>query len=540
MPTPPDDAFTELIDADIDRVDLVDKAANGLPILMAKAEEGAMPTGLVEPDVIRDLIGMPVPPGLARGIVGKTAEPAAPAATADDPGWTVTVTGRPGYDALASLLTKHGGQLVPDIITKDTDVAAEPDLDPTKILAEPEGSAPGNANTPGSPAWEAVDAATARKWTAILARAKTALLVMEEREVMESVAGELGDFDQSLDLNSAACAIDYAISVLAPFAVNEQAEVDNVEALEAIGKAALDGLCGPLEVVESLGQVRKAGRSLSASNERAIREAVESLQKVLASLPAAPDTTESGQPVAKKESIMPETGTAPETTVDIPAVEPDAVGKADGEGKAPMVAVYDAKGKLVGIVDPTEITPISGADATDETEPEAPAAAAADDLEPAPAAAVGVPAEDVAKEAPADTAPAADDVTKTTPGTEPDVSQSSDIAELVKGILDAHSATQTELISKQSAAIVELVERVETLKGQVQTLEEQPATPSVFANGAQPMLRGQDRGAPPVDVTKALELRDTLHNGTAAEQNTAAIEMQKGAIAELRRIHNGG
>ncbi|MGR3875804.1 hypothetical protein ACUXZZ_45545 (plasmid) [Streptomyces graminifolii] len=527
MPTPPDDAFTELIDADIDRVDLVDKAANGLPILMAKAEEGAAPGGLVEPDVIRDLLG-------------KTAGPAAPAQTADDPGWTVTLTGRPGYDALNSLLTNHGGRLVPDIITKDSDVAAEPDLDPTKILAEPEGSAPGSPDVPGSPAWEAVDAATARKWTAILSRAKTALGVMVERELLEPTDGDPDDFNSVMDLGDAACAIDYAISLLAPFAVGEQAEVDSVEALEAIGKAALDGLSGPLEVVESLGQVRKAGRSLSASNERAIREAVESLQKVLASLPAAPETTESGQPVAKKESNMPETGT-PETTVDTTAVAPEAVAKADGEGKAPMVAVYDAKGKLVGIVDPTEITPISGADATDETEPEAPAAAA-DDLEPAPAAAVGVPAEDVAKGAPADdtTVAPGDDVTKTTPGTEPDVSKSSDLAELVKGMLDEHSATQTELITKQSAAIVELAGLVETLKGQVQTLEEQPATPSVFANGAQPMLRGQDRGAPPVDVAKARELRDTLHNGTAREQNAAAIEMQKGAIAELARIHNGG
>jgi hypothetical protein len=357
---------------------------------------------------------------------------------------------------------------------------------------------------------------------------------MVERELLEPTDGDPDDFDSVMDLGDAACAIDYAISLLAPFAVGEQAEVDSFEALEAIGKAALDGLSGPLEVVESLGQVRKAGRSLSASNERAIREAVESLQKVLASLPAAPETPESGQPVAKKESTMPETGTAPETTIDTPAVEPDAVGKADGEGKAPMVAVYDAKGKLVGIVDPTEITPISGADATDETEPEAPAAA--DDLEPAPAAAVGVPAEDVAKDAPADDTT----VTKTTPGTDPDVSNSSDLAELVKSILNEHSATQTELVTTQGAAIVELADRVEALKSQVKTLEEQPATPSVFANGAQPMLRGQDRGTPSVDVTKARELRDTLYNGTAPEQNAASIEMQKSAIAALQAIHNGG
>jgi hypothetical protein len=526
MPTSPDDEFTELVDADIPRVDLVDKAANGMSFLIAK-RAGSDQAGLVTPDHIR-------------GLIGKSAEPEP--APADDPGWTVTLTGRPGYDALASLLTKHGGRLVPDIITKDSDVASETDLDPTVILAEPDEKAPGSPDVPGSPAWEAVDAATARKWTAILSRAKTALGVMVERELLEPTDGDPDDFDSVMDLGDAACAIDYAISLLAPFAVGEQAEVDSVEALAAIGKS-LDGLPHPLEVIESLGQVRKAGRSLSAANERAIREAVESLQKVLASLPAAPDTQDSGQPVAKKESIMPETGNAPETTADTtPAVEPAEVGKADGEGKAPMVAVYDAKGKLVGIVDPTEITPISGADAAEDEQPEAPAAAA-DDLEAAPAASVGVPAEDVTKDAPADDTTAVatdDDVTKTTTGTEPDVSKSSDLAELVKGMLDEHSATQTELITQQGAAIVELAGLVKSLQGQVQTLEEQPAPPQVFANGAQPMLRGQDRGAPAVDVTKARELRDTLHNGTAPEQNAAAIEMQKSAIAALQAIHNGG
>ncbi|MFF1284298.1 hypothetical protein ACFVY4_26600 [Streptomyces sp. NPDC058299] len=527
MPTSPDDDFTELVDADIPRVDLVDKAANGLPILMAKQAEGGGPAGLISPDFVR-------------GLIGKTAAPE-PTPPAGDVGITVQISGGNFTpEDLAQFVRKAGARQTPDShITKDADMAADADLDPTVILAEPDGKAPGSPDVPGSPAWEAVDAATARKWTAILSRAKTALGVMVERELLEPADGDPGDFDSVMDLGDAACAIDYAISVLAPFAVGEQAEVDSFEALEAVGKA-LDGLPGPLEVIESLGQVRKAGRSLSAANERAIRAAVESLQKVLASLPAAPDTQESGLPVAKKETVMPDTGNAPQTPVDTPAVEPDAVGKADGEGKPAMVAVYDAKGKLVGIVSPDEITPISGADAgEDKPEPEAPAAAA-DDLEAAPADTVGVPAEDVAKEAPADTAPATgDDVTKQTP-THSDVSKSSDLAKLVKSILTEHSADQAAEVAKATAAIVELAEIVETLKGQVRTLEEQPAEPRVFANGATPpahLLRGQDHGAPPVDVTKAAQLKAQLYTGTAPEQNAAAIEMQKGAIAALAEIH---
>ncbi|WP_210594835.1 hypothetical protein [Streptomyces scabiei] len=44
------------------------------------------------------------------------------------------------------------------------------DLDPTVVLAEPDQGPQGNPDVPGSPAWEAVDAATARKWTSILSR----------------------------------------------------------------------------------------------------------------------------------------------------------------------------------------------------------------------------------------------------------------------------------------------------------------------------------------------------------------------------------
>jgi hypothetical protein len=487
MPHTPDDEFTELVDATIPRVDLVDKAANGTSFLIAKGADGS-PGGLITPDFVR-------------GLIGKTAdtepEPAA------DPS-----------------------------IVKEAAMATPEDLDPTVVLADPDEEVGGNANTPGSPAWEAVDAATARKWTAILSRAKTALLVMEDRELLESAAGDVGAYDSALDLDNAACAIDYAISVLAPFAVDEQAEVDAAD-LEMVGKALAGYDPTDLDVIESLTQVAKAGRSLSASNERAIRDAVESLTKVLASLPAAPEPPETGRPVTKKETDMPETGNAPET-VDAPAVDPIGKADGDGEGKPAAVAVYDAKGKLVGIVAPTDITPISGADAVEEepeAAPEAPAPAAAD-LEPAPAAAVGVPAEEVAKTT--DT---------TTTDTDSDILKSSELRDVVKGLLDEHSAGQKDVITKQGEALLELAELVETLKGQVRTLEEQPAEPRVFANGAQTqqMLRGQDRGAAAtqVDMAKARELKRAMYSGTAPEQNAAAVEMQTAAIDALKAIHRG-
>jgi hypothetical protein len=203
-------------------------------------------------------------------------------------------------------------------------------MDPTVVLAAPEDDAPGDPSDPGSPAWEAIDAATARKWTAILARSRTALGVMADREMLEAASADPDDAENAFDLQDASCAIDYVISVLAPFAIDEQAESDEgsmAMEMSIIGKA-LDGFDpAPLELVEAYGPIVKSGRALSAANESAIRAALQSLQNILASLPKAPDapapaagaamTKEAGQPVAKtanEEPDMPMATTSEDAT----------------------------------------------------------------------------------------------------------------------------------------------------------------------------------------------------------------------------------
>lgn len=605
MPTP-DDEFSELVDATIGRVDLVDKAANGLPILLAKQADGGR-AGLMAPEFVRDLIGKttaPDPePAAAVEAVTMTGSPAAiakliheaavravshqfmkakydaadikrmadngeampdgsyPIADREDLANAIHAVGRGGatHDAIRRHIEARAKALgatseIPDTwaadgsLKKDADMDETSDdlMDPTVVLAEPDEDAPGDPGTPGSPAWEAIDAATARKWTAILSRAKSALAVMSDREMIEAATADPDDAGNAMDLDDAACAIDYAISILAPFAVDELAEaITGAADMEAVGKALAGFDPAPLDVIESLTHVAKAGRSLSAANEAAIRHAVESLQKVLASLPSAPDT-DSGQEVAK-EATVPQ---IPDHTVDETAVADapatDQVGKADAEadGKAPMRAVYDATGNLVGIVDPAQITPIAGAEAPADAAPDAAAAdagaGAGDDLAPAPAGEVGTPADGdgVAKQT--DTTDTGDGVTKAD-ATSDDVLKSS-IRDLVKSVLDEHSATQTAEIAKTRDAVLELAGVVDVLKGQVKALEEQPAEPRVFANGAVPpahLLRGQDRGAPPVDVAKARDLKRTLYTGTAPEQNEAAMQLQTAAIEELRAIHSG-
>jgi hypothetical protein len=209
--------------------------------------------------------------------------------------------------------------------------------------------------------------------------------------------------------------------------------------------------------------------------------------------------------------------------------------------------VYDQAGNLVGIVDPGDIIPVANGDkpadepAADEPADDAPKAPdapdASDDLTPAPGGEVGTPAD----------APADDDLTKQTDPTNHNNDTTSDallkssIADAVKSGLADYSATQEQTIAKQAQALTQMADVVETLKGRIETLEEQPAVPKVFTNGAVPprdQMRGQDRGAPPIDVAKARELKKGLYGAAdATEQNRIATDMQQAAIAALQEIH---
>lgn len=615
-----EDELTALIDADIPRVDLVDKGANGVPrFLIAKRADGA--TGLLDPDYVRDLIAKADPAPATEDTVTMTGSPAAiahlihgaavrpvakakynaddlrrmaangeamrdgnsyPIADRDDLDKAIRAVGRGGadHDAIRRHVITRARSLgaeseIPDNwnadgslkgdVTKESSMADDL-LDAASTLAEPEEAMPGADTTPSSPAWEAVDAATARKWTAILARAKAAVSLLAEREVVEAAAGECDDASVGIDLDDAACAIEYAIGVLAPFAVEEQAEAEAAaDELNGVRKALGDFDPQALDTIEALGSVRKAGRVLSSANEAAIRGAVDSLQKVLASLPQAPTVVEkrqhvrasimseladavakrlsrtllpktvekSGQPVADtKEGTVTEpvaktdpTPAEPQApaTPDVPA---EPVAKADGDVKPQMVAVYNAGGKLVGVVDPTEITPIAGADAPDDkadgdaaAEPAA-EPAATPDLTPAPPAEVGTPADAVP-----------DDVNKTQTLDTDTVAKA--LAAAVTEHLNAATATQGEHLAEMAGVVKALQDRIDAL-------EEQPAPPRVFTNGAVPsrdQMRGQDRGAAPVDVAKAREVKKSWYEADGASQDRIANEMQASAIDLLAAIH---
>lgn len=211
----------------------------------------------------------------------------------------------------------------------DTETAAgdTPDLDVTTVMAEPDAGAGGSPEVPGSPVWEATDAATARKWSAILARAKVALETLSDREAIEAASADPSDIGASWDLSDAACAIDYALGILAPFAIGEQLEAECADEMSAVGKALADMDPDAPDTIAFLA-VHAASGALSEPNATAMREAATALRKAVTALPREP---------AAKPEPEPEVAKAEKTAVP----------------------VYDAHGVLVGVCDPGDITPVT-------------------------------------------------------------------------------------------------------------------------------------------------------------------------------------
>ena len=111
---PEEDEFTELVDADFPRVDLVGKGANGVPRFLIAKQDGA--AGLLDAGYVRDLIAK--------------AEPASEE--------TVTMTGSPA--AIAKLV--HGAPVRGDDVAKAKNDTADRRKKAASGAAMPDGSLP--------------------------------------------------------------------------------------------------------------------------------------------------------------------------------------------------------------------------------------------------------------------------------------------------------------------------------------------------------------------------------------------------------------
>ena len=166
----------------------------------------------------------------------------------------------------------------------------------------------GDADMPGSPTWEAVDAATARAAISQIVSLRALVNGLVAREQAEGATDNDGDDfcwdDSSWDLQDAASQLDFVLSVLAKFAVNEQDEADTA-AQEAEDSARAMGLIKALRSRRS--EVLKAGRVLSATNEATLRSMSEQLIALLAQVDTAPVAAEGGEAVSVAKAQDPST-----------------------------------------------------------------------------------------------------------------------------------------------------------------------------------------------------------------------------------------
>ena len=369
---------------------------------------------------------------------------------------------QPGADAP---ITKGTGAMDPETLDENlgdaVDAATDTSVNGDSVAAD----ALEADNEPGSPEWEALDAAKARSVVTALTALRSLVVHLAGREDAEAFA-DAGDGDVC-DLLDACDAIDCALGLMAKFAVDEQAEADEAADLAKSWTSFVDNRA-----------VTKAGRVLSSANESAIQSAVDNLQNVLSQLQSAPIAAEGGEPV--KVSKADGDGTA-DADSPIPAAIADLV--------AQLAVAYqtwhDSGTVAPGVADTAGDAPADDSTAAPAPEPAAPADAA-------PAA----PVEDAAQPQPAAAPPAAAPATSAAPAADASTDDDAQTA-VAKSIMEALEAKYREHIS--------------ALEKRLEVVEAQPVNDGPMLAGQTPTVvarTGQEtspEGDPLADLRKELE-----------------------------------
>jgi hypothetical protein len=425
-----DDDLTEILFMKTDRVDLVGGAANGTDFLLAKSTSDP---SLFSPEFVSEL--------------AKSAQE-------------------------GDMTAKK---------TAPTEELVKADLDPEELLETPEVEADGDPSDPGSPAWEAVDAARAVQAIELTVGLKRLVEQAIAREGQEALIGDDPDDAENVwCLSDVVEMIDCILGVLAPFAVTEQAEAD--------GREADDSL------------ILKSGRVLSGTNEDNIRKAVGMLESVLSSLPAPIE-----EPIMKSE------------------IEEDKLAKAGD----PQLLVYGptgAAGGPLGSIDPEKLTTFAPApEADDAAEPDAEPAATPD----APLTPDAAAAEAAAPETPAD--PADGEVI---PGTDTVQTPAEDAETVKKGqfTTEVHAALEEVLqpLVKQLSETAGLSELVKSLQERVDSFGRKPDDRiSPRLNGASGFVERAQESDGLADLRKAVD-----EATTPDARKVASVQLLSASIKE--------
>lgn len=408
-------------------------------------------------------------------------------------------------------LTKEQQRMADDLADTVADAADAAETDPAiagdAVVAEDEPT----ATDPGSPVWEAIDAAKAREVLVGLTAVKGLVASLADREGAEAASGgDIDAADNACDLGAATDALDFALGVLAKYAVTEQAEAD-------AGMAEIEAQAEALGLTKALDRapVVKAGRVLSAANESALRTIAEQLGSILAQVDSAPVAAEGGEPVkvAKAADLAAMPGPLLELLEQFLAAAQawQATQSTDTDPDTPEEAA------------PVAETPDAGAPEQPVQAAAEPAATPETPAEPAPAAAA-----DPSTAAPA---PASDE--------DPVQKAQGDQGDLIERLSKSLEGGLVERLTKSMTDAVEAA--VKPLEERIEKMEAQPTQGGPMLAGQLPgviaQMRGQD--APAAQLDPVQELQKHLE-GISDPQQRATVQSQAAESILRTRLFPGG
>lgn len=299
----------EATDAEVTRVDAVHGPASGAGFLLIRSKSPAAPTALDEveraAESTADQNDLPdsafayIEPGGKKDSEGKTTPRSLRHYPVNDKAHADNAAGR------AAAAIKAGGEaaaIAKKALPKIKAAQAKFGEGVERALGDEE-------NAPGSPEWEAQDAASLRDAAQTLAEVHDAVEECAEREVEEVQAGEADDAEDAANLQQACDAIAYALEKVAALSFREGVE----------RTAALN---------DAIDRLHRAGRRLSTKSVSSIDAAIATLQQLR-------DGAASLSPVPT-ETIMTDTATTPEPEESVErASEPVAEAVAAAPAEAP-------------------------------------------------------------------------------------------------------------------------------------------------------------------------------------------------------------
>ena len=353
---PDEDGWTEAYDAEAPRADMVKKASNGTPWLLMKSAQNAAAGGMFSADAVADLVkaGDAVDQALVKadyealvkakynaddlhrmaGNGHAMPDESYPIEDAEDVHNAVHAVGR-GENNSHAAIRRH-------VIARAKALGESAQIPDTWAadgsLKQPVAKADsGDATTPGSPAWEAVDAAQAQQAVTQLQSLRALVQQLAQREGAEFAAGDMDDFGDVIDLQCVDDALRCALKTLAGFlAVELDAAGDHASAMAKAAAAAksgdavhdtitkLAGACGCPVCTGFIAGVKQQGAQQEAS------------QPPEDANDGPADTQQAPQPAAPKPmpAASPAAVSTPENTMTKAATDTDTQPTAGAETEA--------------------------------------------------------------------------------------------------------------------------------------------------------------------------------------------------------------